>query len=287
MGDNRGVTAQRDLGVRSSSSAAVASAELDAFVVEYQRRYNAADAPGLAELYGVDARWLAAAGPVLDGRTTIAMALRYFMSDVAPLLDLSEEGRIVVGPMAVSRGTYTMHPRRAPADEGFGGAFLNVLERKDEGWRILCQQMNYRFQVLPQQWVGDRRRLESLPDSDDAAGWAGLVDADSGRWRVAAIDEAAYASIGGAAPVEGRDALLRAAGLLQKGPRRILARRLTTTGLGAGWAVDVGWFETRIGDATDRWGTASLVWRTIDGQCAAHWLVATLSPPNAAGHATS
>jgi len=127
----------------------------------FQAAYNKGDPQAVAALYEPDARWMAAAGAMFVGRPAIESALQGFMTALAPELSLRELARVESGAHAVSRGTYDFSD--AGGDRVISGAYLNVLRRDAQSWKILHQQMNYDVGMTPEMWVGDWSAVEHLP----------------------------------------------------------------------------------------------------------------------------
>ena len=148
---------------------------IDRLLDAYEAHYNQADAEAVAALYAPDARWLAAAGPVFDGRPAIRSALQRSIDAIPARLTLTEQDRFAFGDRTVSRGVYhltaphTGQPRAS-------GAYLDVLRLDPDGWRIVSQQMNYDRPMTPDMWVGDIEAVRALPRLDPSASIAPLHD---------------------------------------------------------------------------------------------------------------
>ncbi len=262
---------------------------IDRLFESYQQRYNDGDAAAVADLYAVDARWLAASGIVLDGRPAIEAALTWFMESVPPRLALIEQDRFVLGERAVSRGVYVL-----ASDDGsarmLSGGYLTVLARLEDDWQIVSQQMNYLAPMTAEMWAGQVEVLEALSaasPADDAG--------DTPRAaRIAPIGEALYgatpafedlltsdvcASLPGSGWEIGREAVADQLVAARRGEGRLVFHELDALPLSRHQSAHLGWFEVLEGDARRGWGTCTLVLREqLDGTRRIRWLVATASP---------
>jgi ketosteroid isomerase-like protein len=246
----------------------------------FQAAYNEREPAVVAALYARHARWLAAAGVVFAGRSAIEAALAHFMAAVPPDLALHEQARVESGRHAVSRGVYRLTGEREGTVRSIGGAYLNVLRRDGDGWKILCRQMNYDVDMTPEMWVGERRLLEDLPAAGTLLPRLGFgtgdVVADDGS---SAWTPDAQVALPGGGWVSGRPSISR---LLRDGsgrPPELVMHDLETLPLEGGLAVDVGWYELGPRGPRSRWGTYTLLARWVPRRTwQVHWLVATASP---------
>jgi len=254
------------------------------FIDAFQARYNTGEADAVADLYSVDARWLTAAGAVLDGRPRIRQGLAQLMETVSPRLTLTEQDRFVFGDRAVSRGCYAFTSGDGSRTT-WSGAYLNQLRYADSGWQIVSQQMNYASPICPEMWVGDLQAMRALPLGEMASGVAAICEQLLGSRPP--FGDLLTADVCAALPGRpweiGCEAI--ADQLLSANRRRTRVRfhELAASPLSEQQSAHSGWYEV-IGDealhgATSRWGTATLVARRqLDGTRRIRWLVATASP---------
>lgn len=265
------------------------STDVDALIEAFEQRYNTGDADAVAALYHPEARWLAAAGAVFEGRSQIRDALRSFMLAVPPRLALTELDRFAFGDHAVSRGIYTLSADGGSADRGsrptMSGAYLNLLGREAGVWRIVSQQMNYAFPISPEMWVGTAEVMPALPVGETASGVTAICEQLLGS--APPFGDLLTADVCAALPGRPWEIGCEAVGdqLLRNNGRRSRVRFHELEGwrLSLHQSAHVGWYEVIRDDALDggpsRWGTATLVVRQqLDGTRRIRWLVATASP---------
>jgi uncharacterized protein (TIGR02246 family) len=256
---------------------------LDELAAQIQGAYNDRDPAAVGALYSRHARWMAADGSVFSGRAAIQSAMELFMTEAPPVLTLHELARVESGSHAVSRGTYRLSGELDGRDMSIGGAYLNVLRREDEGWRILCQQMNYDIAMVPELWAGQRQVFEDLPLTGTL-----LPQLAFGAQDVAADDGAsawtpdAYVALPGGGWVGGPPSISRSlrAGR-RSGPRLgLVMHDLETLRVDGGLAMGIGWYELGPETRDPIWGSYTLLARRVPrGTWLVHWMVATASPP--------
>jgi uncharacterized protein (TIGR02246 family) len=256
---------------------------IDQLIASFQRSYNAHRPSMVADLYAEDARWMAAAGPIFQGRPAITAALKQFMAAVPPVVALTERNKVVVGDRAVSHGTYTMTGEVGGEARSIGGSYLNALRRDGDAWRIVGQQMNYDVEMSAAMWVGRLEVVEALADEGTLTDLAEAFQARYNSGHVSRLVELftqhAWVSFPGSTWETGRAAVSQ---VLQKGMEKSLRldiHDLDTWELSAGMVVDVGWYELHAGGDRVQWGTYSLLARrSPEADWLIDWLVATASP---------
>ena len=268
------------------AQAIIGGATIDGFLATFQRTYNTHDLLAVADLYAEDARWFAAAGPVFEGRKALEGALEYFMTHVPPVLTLTSAETLSLGGCGASVGTYTLSGEVMNEAHTIGGAYLNVLLKEGEDWRILTQQMNYAFPMSEDMWVGQLERLAALPEAGTletlAATYEALHNAGDALQLAELFTADAKVSLAGQPLVAGRADLRRHLQDALGQSLQLDLHELRTLGLGDGVAVDVGWYELTQETEQVRWGTYSaLVRKSAGGEWQVHWLVTTASPPRA------
>lgn len=256
---------------------------LNQFLSAFQDAYNAHDPAAVARLYTDEARWMAAAGVVLQGREVLATALAYFMAAVPPVLTLNERDRIVTGDQAVSIGTYALDGEVEGQTASVGGAYLNILRKNGQGWRIIGQQMNYDFPVTAQQWVGKTEFMETLAASGTLGTLVETFESRYNRGDQSKLPELftddGWVSFAAAPLMVSRDALARLVREDAQKSCRLRIHDLNTLEIGGGIVVDTGWYVCITRTNPVWWGTYSLVARQKpDGGQFIHWLVCTRSP---------
>jgi ketosteroid isomerase-like protein len=256
---------------------------LDELAARIQGAYNDHEPEAVGALYSRHARWMSAGGSVFIGRAAIQSAMERFMTAAPPVLTLHELARVESGGHAVSRGTYRLSGEVDGLDMSVGGAYLNVLRREDEGWRILCQQMNYDVVMVPELWAGQRQVFEDLPLSGTLLPQLafGAQDVTAGDG-VSAWTPDAYVALPGGGWVSGPPSISRSlrAGR-RSGPRlRLVMHDLETLRVDGGLAMDIGWYELGPETRDPVWGSYTLLARRVPkGTWLVHWMVATASPP--------
>ncbi|HEV7762865.1 MAG TPA: nuclear transport factor 2 family protein [Acidimicrobiales bacterium] len=256
---------------------------LDELAARIQEAYNDREPAAVGALYSRHARWMAADGSVVIGRAAIQSVMERFMTEAPPLLTLHELARVESGGHAVSRGTYRLSGELDGRDLSIGGAYLNVLRREDDGWRILCQQMNYDIAMIPELWAGDRQLLEDLPLTGTL-----LPQLAFGTQDVAADDGAtawtpdAHVALPAGGWVSGPPSISRSlrAGRRPEAGLGLVMHDLETLRVDGGLAIDIGWYELGPRGPGSAWGSYTLLARRVPrGEWLVHWLVATASPP--------
>lgn len=261
---------------------------LDQLAAELQAAFNLADPAVVAALYEPDARWMAAAGGVFDGRGAIEEAMARVMSVAPPQITFDERARVESGGDAVSRGVYRLHDPDDDAVATIAGVYLNVLRLGGDGWRILRQQTTFDVDTTPATWTGDRAVLEALP----AAGTL-VAQLDFGARDVGlaggpnAWTPDAQVALPGGGWVGGPALIRRSVRGGASWQPELVMHDVETLWLDGGLAVDIGWYEMGADGPGSRWGTYTLLARrSPQGRWLIHWLAATASPPADAGART-
>ncbi|MBV7331621.1 DUF4440 domain-containing protein [Chloroflexi bacterium TSY] len=258
-------------------------AEINQFTTSFQDAYNAHDPLLVAGHYTEDARWMAAAGLVIDGRPMITQFLQQFMIFVPPMLTLTEGEKIVVGNYAVTHGAYTMSDGVDGSGRSIGGSYMNVLHKEEDGWHIVGQQMNYGVAMSPLMWVGSIDAVTALPEAGTLGWLAAAYEASYNAGDIAALTTLfaadAWVSFGGSSPVTGRDAVTQAIQARIGNDFHLTLHDVSTLPLSDEMAVDVGWYELVADDNRVQWGTYTLLaQQNSDGEWQIHWFVDTGSP---------
>ena len=253
---------------------------LDGLAARFQAAYNEREPAAVAALYARHARWMAASGAMFVGRDAIESALTRFLASAPPRLSLHEQARVESGRYAVSRGVYRLTGLVDGREQSIGGAYMNVLRHDEDGWKIICQQMNYDTDMTPEMWVGERRVLQELPTKGSLlpqlAFSTGDLDIDGGA-NVWTPD--AQVALPGGGWVSGPFSIRRSLQDSSRGQPRIAMHDLETLPLDGGLAIDVGWYETSRPGPGFRWGSYTLLARWVPrGEWLVHWLVTTASP---------
>lgn len=256
---------------------------VDQLLLSFQEEYNAHHPRGVANLYARNARWQAAAGPILEGRLIITLALQQFMDVVPPTLTLTEESKVIIDDTAVSCGTYMMSGEVDGIDRSIGGAYFNVLKKNGETWQIVAQQMNYDIPMTTDMWVGQLdavqtqveegtlNKLITTYEDDFLAGNASqLAQNFTGN---------AWVSFGGRSAIEGREAIAQYLEQEMAGDLQLDLHETSTIMLDKTTAVDRGWYELTGDQEQVQWGTYTLLARlNAEGKWEIEQLVATISP---------
>lgn len=256
-------------------------ADVDDLLDAYERGFAAGDAQSLADLYTDDARWMAAAGVVFDGRAAIRIALDQFVGTVPSRLLLTEQDRFVFGHRAVSRGTYTLSSAEA-SGRTISGAYLNLLQNDGIGWKILGQQMNYSFPMTPEMWVGQIEALRSLPSDDSGRPVAPAFEQLFGPMPSFGdlLTPDVCAALPGRPWEVGCESVADRLVALRRRDTQLVFHDLDAWPLSRHQSAHLGWYEALDGGgASVGWGTCTLVMRqSVDGRRRIRWLVATAAP---------
>jgi ketosteroid isomerase-like protein len=255
--------------------------ELDELAARFEAEFNRRDHVALGDLYETHGRWMSAAGGIYAGRATVEAALRRVMTEGLPHLTFDERARVVSGDHAVSRGTYRLDYPEEAGIAPLGGAYLNILRRRGEGWRILHMQTNHEFENTPEIWLGDRSTVESMPETGTLLGMLTFRTRDVGLdGGASAWAPDAQVALPGAGWVTGPPSIRRSVrGGNTDWQPDVVMHDLETLWLDGGLALDVGWYEAGPAGPDAVWGTYTLLARRAPrGDWMVHWLAATASP---------
>ncbi len=258
-------------------------AAVDQLLLSFQEEYNAHHPRGVANLYTRNARWQAAAGPILEGRLIITLALQQFMDVVPPTLTLNEESKVIIDDTAVSCGTYVMSGEVDGIDRSIGGAYFTVLKKNGETWQIIAQQMNYNFPMTAEMWVGQFEAVQTQAEegklNELITAYEDDFNAGEALQLAQNFAEDTWVSFGGRSAIEGREAVAQHLEQEMAGGRQLNLHETSTILLNKTTAVDRGWYELIDDQAQVQWGTYTLLARqNAEGKWQIEQFVATNSP---------
>lgn len=230
-----------------------AEAAVEALAEEWVTHYNLHHPDMVADLYTEDATVVAADLAVDEGRDAIASSLAEAMEG-SPTVSVSTDDVMVFGDRAVARGTYSVETTLDDAPVSFGGAYINLLRRVDDEWRIQGLQTNY-DSPRPDGW--NWAEFEDQPDEDSAM--TSLIEEFETHWNLQHPDmvadlytEDAAVSFADAPVLEGRDAVAQWVGEQMETQATTLdIHGVDTTELDDTHRLDVGWYELFVGEGEE------------------------------------
>lgn len=259
-------------------------AAVDAVREAYVEHYNLGHADMVADLFTDDAVTLFADGGVSEGREAIEAALTTAMeSDPTAEIDAAET--MVMGDVAVQRGTYSLEMAPAEGDPvSFSGSYLTEFQKVAGEWKIGAVISNYDSEppagvpagTMPGEAPPD---LVDSPVAELTAAYAERFNMGDAAAVAELYDEDAVAAFANSPASEGRaeiEAALQER--LAEGSPQITIHEVAVEDMGDGWYVAGGWYEIAAGDASQGGSWITVVRTAEDGSQRLHWAVTNATP---------
>jgi uncharacterized protein (TIGR02246 family) len=266
-------------------------AALEQLRADYMSHYNLHHPDVVAGMFTDSAFALWADGTVSMSRAQVQSNLEADMAS-SPTLDLQTDDVMVFGDNAVARGSYSVNLSPAGADPvTLTGNYLTHFNRTDGAWKINGVATN--FNALPPEGAVPEAPADDEPPPPDSGTMGDIVAAytqmmSAGDWAGLAnlYTEDAVASFSNAPQIEGRSAIQARFAERFTGPATIELHDVGTLDLGAGYAIDGGWFTltapTPEGNVTQGGTYLNLMQQQPDGSWKIHWSLSNGQPVPAA-----
>ncbi len=248
----------------------------------FETHYNMHHASMIADLYAEDAGFMAASGQVLEGREAIVAYFQQGMDEISPQISVDQAEQMVLGDVAVTRGTYDITGEAEGSAVSYGGAFLNVLRRAGDEWQVHGAVSNFSMDA-GDMWVGMPEGAEAPPENSTLTALAEAYETHFNLGHPSMVADLytsdAKVSFAGQGWISGSEAIGQALAESVDGSVQLDIHGIETIDLGNGAAIDSGWYENTVDGEQVSWGTyALLAQQNADGEWRIHWLVANGSP---------
>jgi uncharacterized protein (TIGR02246 family) len=271
------------------SGAAMASADeaaLDEVATYWETHYNMGHPDMVASVYTDDAWALPAGGGALQGPAAIEADLAAGMEG-GTQASINTLETMVMGDMGVMMGTYTIAVDMDGMAMETGGAWMNLMVRDGDSWKIAVNISNY-DSPRPEGWEwnppfeGEVEEASTMGATHERfeASWA---SADPAMLASGYAEDAMIAFSEG--PIlSGRDAIVAELSSRIAEGSTVDIHGVGTVDLGDGWAVDGGWWEVMVPgmEGPARMGNfLNLVQQQADGTWQTVRGVTNVAPPPA------